>query len=63
MNTSAVAMEPMVFSPEEATAWFTILEAQFHLAQITVGTAKFYHALAALPPITVVGIAPQTMMN
>lgn len=38
------------------------MEAQFHLAHITVTTTKFYHALAALPP-EVVGQLPASTLS
>lgn len=43
------------------TAWFTVMEAQFHLANVTVSSTKFYHSLAALPP-EVVGQLPATTL-
>ena len=45
-----IAIKPPPFLETAATAWFAILEAQFHLRKITSEETKFYHALAALPP-------------
>ena len=45
-----VAIKAPPFLETAATAWFAILEAQFHLRSIKSEETKFYHALAALPP-------------
>lgn len=50
---STVSVKPAQFSSSSPTAWFAILEAQFHLASITSVTTQFFHALAHLPPETV----------
>jgi hypothetical protein len=47
---SAVGIKAPAFTERTPAAWFRILEAQFHLANINRSETKFYHALAALPP-------------
>ena len=49
-SASAVAVKAPMFTEKAPLAWFKILEAQFHLANITKNETKFYHALASLPP-------------
>lgn len=48
-STNAVTVKPPAFMASNPSAWFIILEAQFHLAGISNTSTKFYHALAALP--------------
>ena len=48
-SANGVAIRPPLFMPSNPMAWFVILEAQFHLANITVSSTKYYHALASLP--------------
>lgn len=60
--TSAVAIKPPHFMAANPEAWFIILEAQFHLANVTVLSTQFYHALAALPP-EVVGQLPTSTLT
>ena len=43
------------------TAWFVVMEAQFHLAGITITSTRFYHALAALPPEVVSQLSSDTL--
>ena len=52
-TTSAVSVKAPEFNTTNPTSWFTILEAQFKLANITAPSTKFYHALANLPCDTV----------
>ena len=48
-TTNAITVKPPTFMASNPNAWFIILEAQFHLANISTTSTKFYHALAALP--------------
>lgn len=48
--TAPVSIKAPKWDPENAHAWFAILDAQFVLSGVTVASTKFYHALAALPP-------------
>ena len=52
-TTSAVSIKPSIFCDSNPTAWFHILEAQFHLAGVTNPTTKYYHALSHIPASTV----------
>lgn len=45
----AITIKPPVFSETSPASWFRILEAQFHIRNITVSATKFFHALSALP--------------
>ena len=48
-SVSVIAIKVPEFSHSSAVGWFSILEAQFHLKNITTSSTKFYNALAALP--------------
>ena len=50
---AAVSVKMPEFDETSPSAWFAILEAQFHLAGVTVSQTKFYHALSKLPTKTV----------
>lgn len=50
LTLSGVQVKPPPFLPTNPAAWFIIMEAQFHLANITASKTQFYHSLAALPP-------------
>lgn len=56
-----VSIKPPLFMETSAAAWFSIMEAQFILGNITVSSTKFYHVLAALPPETVTRISASTL--
>lgn len=60
-TASTVSVKPPPFMAVNPTAWFTVMEAQFHLANITITSTKFYHSLAALPP-EVVGQLPASTL-
>ena len=47
-NAVSVKMPP--FLETAPAAWFSILEANFHIKRITVEETKFFHLIAALPP-------------
>ena len=44
-----MSIKPVPFSDASPSVWFTILEAQFTVAGVTVDSTKFFHALAHLP--------------
>ncbi|KAF2351062.1 hypothetical protein FHG87_018184, partial [Trinorchestia longiramus] len=46
---SAVSIKPPVFNNALLARWFTILDSQFALANITVSSTKFHHAFSSLP--------------
>ena len=58
-----VAIKPPPFLETAATAWFAILEAQFHLRKITSEETRFYHALAALPPEIITRISEEQISS
>lgn len=60
-QASSIAIKPVAFNPPEARAWFRIMDAQFALANITVSTTKFNHALAALPASLVMNLDDDTI--
>ena len=49
-NVHSVSIKAPAFMEESVNGWFAIMEAQFHLKNLTVSTTKFYTVLAALPP-------------
>ena len=52
-SVAAVKIKVPQFLPSSPATWFTILEAQFNLASISVSSTKFYHAISKLPIETV----------
>lgn len=48
--SAPVSVKAPKWDPDNAIAWFAILDAQFVLSGITVAATKFYHSIAALPP-------------
>lgn len=48
-DVSAVNIKPPVFSETSAAMWFKVMEAQFHLKNITTSRTKFYHVLSSIP--------------
>ena len=46
---AAVAIKPPVFDETAVARWFSIIESQFILANITVSSTKFHHVLSNLP--------------
>lgn len=53
MTTTTISIKPSSFDATSPNAWFSILEAQFNIASVTVSSTKFYHALSHLPTRTV----------
>lgn len=62
-NVSKVSIKAAEFCETTASGWFHILEAQFHLSNITNEGTKFFHALAALPASIVSKLSPTTLNN
>lgn len=62
-QANAISIKPPVFMATNPDAWFTVLEAQFHLANISADITKFYHALAALPPEIVAKLHSTTLSS
>ena len=56
-----VSIKPPMFMEDNVQAWFSIMEAQFSIAKITVKETKFYHVLASLPPNIVTPITQSTL--
>ena len=56
-----VAVKPPTFMEANAVAWFSIMEAQFNLSNVSVSVTKFYHVLAALPAEIVAKIPPSVL--
>jgi hypothetical protein len=52
-STAAVSIKAPPFITSNPSTWFVILEAQFHVAGITISSTRFYHTLASLPVDTV----------
>lgn len=48
--SNAVAVKMPQFLETAPAAWFSILEANFHIKKITIEETKFFHLIAALPP-------------
>ena len=57
----SVAIKAPQFMESAAAGWFAILEAQFHLRNISQSSTKFYHVLAALPPDVVANLNAKTL--
>lgn len=54
-----VAIKPSEFCEASANGWFSILEAQFQLANITTNQTKFFTALSSFPANLVQRLAPE----
>ena len=48
VNAVSIRMPP--FMESAIRGWFSIIEANFALRNITVSSTKYYHVLSALPP-------------
>ena len=46
----AVSIKMPTFMETAADAWFSILEANFHIKKITVEQTKYFHLISVLPP-------------
>jgi hypothetical protein len=60
-SVAAVRIKVPAFLEASASAWFRILEAQFHLSNITTERTRFFHTLANLPPEVVSRISPSEL--
>jgi hypothetical protein len=63
LPAAPVAIKAPIFTERAPTAWFRILEAQFHLAGVGRNETKFYHALASLPPDLVSHLSTNILNN
>ena len=54
---NVVGVKMPAFMETAASAWFSILEANFHIKHITSEETKFFHLIANLPPEVVVKIS------
>lgn len=57
-----VGIKMPAFMETAASAWFSILEANFHIRSITSEETKFFHLIATLPPEVITKISA-TVMN
>lgn len=53
-----MSVRPPPFMETAVSGWFAILDAQFHLANISCGGTKFFHVLASLPADVVARVDP-----
>ena len=60
-SAAAVNVKPK-WNSENSGAWFSVMEAQFVLAGITIASTKFYHVLASLPP-NIIGKLNASLIN
>lgn len=58
-----VSIKPPAFMETAVQGWFAVMDAQFHIAGITVEATKFYHVLSALPPDTIAHIPQVTLTS
>lgn len=56
-----MSARPPPFMETAVSGWFAILDAQFHLANISCGTTKFFHVLASLPADVVARVDPSVI--
>ena len=60
-QANAVNIKPPAFMETAAPAWFSIIEAQFHLRNITAENTKFFSIIAALPPEVISRLPPTSL--
>ena len=58
-----ISIKAPQFSPQYASAWFDILEAQFNLSNIRRQETKFYNTLSALPADTVAKLSREVVQS
>ena len=51
-------VRPPPFMETAVSGWFAIINAQFHLANISDSVTKFYHVLSSLPADVVARVDP-----
>ena len=57
-SETKMSVRPPPFMETAVSGWFAILDAQFHLANVSCGTTKFFHVLASLPADVVARVDP-----
>ena len=60
-NETKMSVRPPPFMETAVSGWFAILDAQFHLANVTCDTTKFFHVLASLPADVVARVDPSVI--
>ena len=61
LTCSAVAIKVPEFMETAVSGWFAIIEAQFHLRNVTDQTTKQYHVISHLPPDIVAKLSPSIL--
>ena len=56
-----MAIRPPPFMETAVSGWFAILDAQFHLANISSNDTKFFHVLSSLPADVVARVDPSVI--
>ena len=60
-HVNAATIKPPAFMETAVPGWFSIIEAQFHLRNITSESTKFYSVIAALPAEVISRMPPTTL--
>lgn len=60
-DVSHVTIKAPEFIDTNPSAYFSIIEAQFHLKNITLSSTKFYNVISSLPPEVVGRLSPATL--
>ena len=60
---SAVAIKVPEFMETAVSGWFAIIEAQFHLRNVTDPTTKYFHVISHLPPDVVAKLSPAILTS
>ena len=58
---SHVTIKAPAFHPESASGFFKVIEAQFHLQNITKSSTKFFHVLGNIPSDVAYKTSDETM--
>ena len=61
LTCSAVAIKVPEFMETAVSGWFAIIEAQFHLRNVTDQTTKYYHVISRFPPDIVAKLSPSIL--
>lgn len=62
-HLNVVGIKMPAFMETAAAAWFSILEANFHIKHITTEETKFFHLIANLPPDVITKISATVIAN
>lgn len=60
-DVTHVTIKAPAFIDTNPSAYFSIIEAQFHLKNITLSSTKFYNVISALPPDVVGRLSPTVL--